>query len=170
MTTILTPAQTCGPLFGFALIPKGITQSVEESDPRAIVLEGQVLDGEGNHISYGGFIEFWSNEQATRVRTLDGAFRTVIVKPAPVVLPDGRVLAPHLNIAVFSRGLTRPLVTKMYFPDEQAGNQADPILQQIEPQRRERMLAGAGARPGALHFDIKLQGEDESVFFSLEPA
>ncbi len=170
MTTILTPAQTCGPLFGFALIPKGITQSVEESDPRAIVLEGQVLDGEGKHISYGGFIEFWSNEQATRVRTLDGAFRTVIVKPAPVALPDGRVLAPHLNIAVFARGLSRQLVTKMYFPDEEAGNQADPLLAQIEPQRRARMLARAGATPGALHFDIKLQGEDESVFFSLEAA
>jgi len=168
MTTILTPAQTCGPLFGFALIPKGITQSVDENDPRAIVLEGEVLDGEGNHIAMGGFVEFWSNEQATRVRTIDGRFRTVIVRPAPLALPDGSVLAPHLNIAVFSRGLARQLVTKMYFPDEAAANQADPLLQAVGPQRRSRLIAAADDGTGRLRFNIKLQGEDESVFFALD--
>lgn len=170
MTTILTPSQTCGPLFGFALIPQGITQSVDETDPSAIVLEGRVLDGAGEHISYGAFLEFWSNEQATRVRTLDGAFRTVIRKPAPVTLPDGSVLAPHLTIGIFTRGLSRHLLTKMYFPDESAYNEVDPILSQLAPQRRKPLLARAGATPGSLHFDIRLQGDDEAVFFSPDPA
>lgn len=167
MTTLLTPAQTCGPLFGFAMIPKGITQSVSEDDPRALVIEGSVLDGEGQHVSYGAFIEFWSNEQATRVRTLEGRFRTVVTKPAPVVLPDGRVLAPHLSIAIFTRGLSRQLITKMYFPDEAVANANDPLVAKVPADQRSRLVAQVGELPRHLHFNIKLQGDDESVFFSV---
>ncbi|UYP17917.1 hypothetical protein OED52_14735 [Rhodococcus sp. Z13] len=165
---IITPAQTCGPLFGFALTPRGITETVPEDHPEAIVIEGTVYDGAGEHVDYGAFLEFWSDEQACRVRTLEGRFRTVVRKPAPVTLADGHTLAPQLGIFIFTRGLSGPLVTKMYFPDETEANAADAILQQVPEHRRPVLVAETTDTERHLRYDIRLQGERESVFFSLD--
>jgi protocatechuate 3,4-dioxygenase alpha subunit len=58
-------------------------------------------------------------------------------------------------------------VTRLYFPDEQAANAADPVLGSIaDPDRRATLIA----RPepeGGLRFDIRLQGEGETVFFDV---
>jgi protocatechuate 3,4-dioxygenase alpha subunit len=53
----------------------------------------------------------------------------------------------------------------MYFHDEGAANDADPALARVEPNRRHTLIARQDA--GALHFDVRLQGEDETVFFAL---
>src|SRR5688572_15104414 len=101
---IITPAQTCGPLFGFALTPEPVVRSAEESDPDAVVVEGVILDGAGEGVGYGAFVEMWSEDQTVRVRTLDGRFRTVVRKPGPSVLADGRTAAPHLDVRLVMRG------------------------------------------------------------------
>ncbi|MGW0017876.1 hypothetical protein ACWDUD_06075 [Rhodococcus sp. NPDC003382] len=165
---ILTPAQTCGPLFGFALTPPAVTQAVSEDHPDAIVIEGMLLDGRGEHVDYGAFLEFWSDEQACRVRTLEGRFRAVVRKPQPVTLADGHTLAPQLGIFIFTRGLAGPLVTKMFFPDETDANRSDAILQQVPEERRHLLVAQPTGQEGHLQYDIHLQGEQESVFFSLD--
>lgn len=167
MSKVLTPSQTSGPLFGFALMREGLECSVDPSADGAVEVEGRLFDGQGKPIAFEAFVEFWSGHQSVRSRALEeGRFRVVIAKPGQTILPDGSVLAPHFNVAVFGRGLARQLVTRMYFPDDPATNAADPILTKVHPTRRETLVA----RPGnaqSLRFDIHLQGESETVFFKL---
>jgi protocatechuate 3,4-dioxygenase alpha subunit len=99
----------------------------------------------------------------------------VTLKPGPLPGPDGGTEAPHIDVSVFARGLLGRLVTRIYFPDEQAANEADPVLRAIaDPGRRATLVAaaqpgppgapGAPGGPGALRFDIRLQGDHETVF------
>jgi protocatechuate 3,4-dioxygenase, alpha subunit len=78
--------------------------------------------------------------------------------------------APHLDVSVFARGLLDRVVTRIYFPDEDEANAADPVLANItDPARRATLIAVEDpARPGtAFRFDIRLQGERETVFFDV---
>jgi protocatechuate 3,4-dioxygenase alpha subunit len=52
----------------------------------------------------------------------------------------------------------------MYFPDE-AANAKDRVLGRVDPTRRETLIAHHDR--GVLRFDIRLQGESETVFFQL---
>jgi protocatechuate 3,4-dioxygenase alpha subunit len=67
---------------------------------------------------------------------------------------------------VFARGLLDRLVTRIYFPDEEAANAADPVLSTIA-NPRDRATLIARAESGVLRFDIHLQGDQETVFFAL---
>ena len=129
-------------------------------------IEGQVLDGKGEPVP-DALLEIW--QPATgfgRARTdSEGAFSFTTVKPGPVPAPDGGMQAPHFNVTVFARGLLRHLVTRMYFPDETEANGADPVLNLVEPARRETLIAKDCG--GVLHFDVRLQGERETVFFAI---
>jgi protocatechuate 3,4-dioxygenase alpha subunit len=60
------------------------------------------------------------------------------------------------------------VVTRIYFPDEGAANDADPVLGTVPAGRRPTLIASAtdGADDG-LCFDIRLQGDHETVFFTL---
>jgi protocatechuate 3,4-dioxygenase alpha subunit len=101
-----------------------------------------------------------------RSGTADGGrFELVTVKPGRVPFPDGRLQAPHLAVGVFARGLLKRLATRMYFPDEEAANAADPVLALLPPERRATLVAVA--EDGCLRFDIRLQGPDETVFFAV---
>jgi len=58
----------------------------------------------------------------------------------------------------------------MYFEDEAALNEQDPVLRMIEPEiRRQTLLARREKRDdGTVYiFDIHLQGESETVFFDV---
>lgn len=168
MSTIITPAQTCGPLFGFALFPEGLSQSVEPIVADALTVEGVICDGVGEGVGYGAFIEFWSEGQACRARTLDGRFKVTVTKPKTLSLPGVGNLAPSLGIYIFTRGLALPLMTRMYFPDEAIANADDPVLGRVPAEYRQRLLAATTDEAGHLRFDIHLQGPRESVFFELD--
>lgn len=168
--TILTPAQTCGPLFGFALFPEGLNQSADPDASDSVTVEGLMLDGAGEPVGYGSFIEFWSEGQATRARTLDGRFGVTLQRPRAEPAEDGGTPAPCLNILVFTRGLARPLFTRLYFPDQAALHAGDPVLQRVAPERRARLLARPGSEPRHFTHDIHLQGERETVFFAVDPS
>jgi len=129
-------------------------------------IEGQVLDGKGEPVP-DALLEIWQPGTGFgRARTdSEGAFSFTTVKPGAVPAPDGRVQAPHFNVTVFARGLLRHLVTRMYFPDETEANAADPVLNLVEPARRETLIAKHC--DGVLHFDVRLQGERETVFFAI---
>ena len=100
-----------------------------------------------------------------------GLFRFNTVKPGPVVGRRGyKPMAPHVNIWLVARGINMGLATRMYFADETALNEQDPVLRMIEPAvRRQTLLARREQRDGTIVyvFDIHLQGEQETVFFDV---
>jgi protocatechuate 3,4-dioxygenase alpha subunit len=77
-----------------------------------------------------------------------------------------RPMAPHLNLWIVARGINIGLNTRMYFDDEAEANAADPVLNLIEQvDRRATLIA---KREGDVYrFDIRLQGEGETVFFDV---
>lgn len=173
MAAPITPSQTVGPFFGVGLPFERSEQVVAPDTPGAIRIEGQVLDGNGDPVT-DALVEIWqADEQGCykspgfgRCRTDgEGAFSFITLKPGAVKTPDGKLQAPHLNLTVFARGLLRHLVTRMYFPDEPSANAADPVLDLVKPERRQTLIARSDGK--VLHFDIRLQGENETVFFAI---
>ena len=160
-----TPSQTVGPFFGFALPFEGDSDAAPAGDTAAVRIEGQVIDGAGEPVP-DALVEMWAGEQLARCRTdPEGAFHVTVRKPASLTDLDGALHAPHLEVTVFSRGLLRHLQSRLYFPEETAANASDPVLASVAPERRATLIAHPAG--GALHFDIRLQGEGETVFFAI---
>ncbi|MCY1340236.1 Protocatechuate 3,4-dioxygenase alpha chain [compost metagenome] len=150
-----------------------------------ILLLGNVYDGNG-HLVRDSFLEFW---QADHEGVYDSAFdlekpfncfgRTATtfdagewtlhtLKPGVVKNAAGVPMAPHINVTLFARGINIHLQTRIYFDDEAQANAVDPVLNLIEqPQRRETLVARRCEVDGKLayRFDIRIQGEGETVFF-----
>jgi protocatechuate 3,4-dioxygenase alpha subunit len=181
MSGPLTPSQTVGPFFGVGLPFEKGEQIAPPGSAGAIRIEGQVLDGNGEPVP-DALLEIWQPDDRGRYRTrgksrdpatgfgrcrtdAEGVYSFMTLKPGATPAPDGRAQAPHLNVTVFARGLLRHLVTRMYFPDEMEANATDPVLNLVEPARRETLIAKTCA--GVLRFDIRLQGERETVFFAI---
>ena len=185
----LTPSQTVGPYLTLGLLDGSpVTAAiVPPDDARAIVVRGRLLDGEGEPVP-DGMIEFWQANEAGRYAhpadtrddvpledgfwgfgrsgTADGGwYEIVTVKPGQVPAPDGRLQAPHIVVGVFARGLLKRLATRLYFPDEEEANAADPVL--LELGESERATLVAQEENGGLRFDIRLQGEGQTAFFLL---
>jgi protocatechuate 3,4-dioxygenase, alpha subunit len=183
----LTPSQTVGPYLTLGLLDGSPVTSaiVSPDDPRAIVVRGRLLDGHGDPVP-DGMVEFWQASATGRYAhpadtrddvaledgfqgfarsgtVDDGWYEIVTLKPGRVPAPDGRLQAPHIVIGVFARGLLKRLVTRLYFPDEEEANAADPVLSELG--ERERATLVARGDDGGLRFDIRLQGEEQTAFF-----
>jgi protocatechuate 3,4-dioxygenase, alpha subunit len=190
VTDLITPSQTVGPFFAMRLPWPDGPFVVPEGTPGAVTIIGRLLDGAGNVIP-DGLIETWQADpegrfahpddprgpSASGYRSFrgfgrcptdpDGSYRIVTVKPGPLPAPDGGTEAPHLNVSVFARGLLDRLVTRMYFPDEPEANAADPVLSSITEYSRRDTLVAVAEPGGVLKFDIRLQGDGETVFFDV---
>ena len=150
-----------------------------------IRLIGQVYDGNG-HLVRDAFLEVWQADHEGRydsafdlekpfnsfgrtATTFDaGEWTLTTIKPGGLNNADGVPMAPHINISLFARGINIHLQTRLYFADEADANARDPVLKLIEqPQRRETLLAQRCTVDGkpAYRFDIRIQGEGETVFF-----
>ena len=181
-----TPSQTIGPFFHDALLDEDRSELVSPDDPGAIRIVGTVYDGAGEVVP-DAMVEIWQANRMGRYNhpaddregvpldeefsgfgragtDANGGFSFLTVKPGPVPGPDGMVQAPHVTVSVFARGLLKRLVTRIYFPDEEQVNAADPILSSIEDQGLRRTLV-ARDEGGALRFDIHLQGDGQTAFF-----
>ncbi|MEU6246969.1 protocatechuate 3,4-dioxygenase subunit alpha [Glycomyces sp. NPDC047010] len=165
----LTPGQTVGPFYGFALpyehgpviVPGG-----------ALHVHGTVFDGAGEPVP-DALIEVLQADPQGRVGGLFGrcstapAGRFSFTTVRPGATSDG--CAPHLAVMVHARGLLLQLHTRMYFPDEPR-NAHDPVLAKVPDDRRHTLIAVADQ--DGLRFDIRLQGdgetgEGETVFFDV---
>ena len=89
------------------------------------------------------------------------------VKPGAGPFKDGRMMAPHITFWVVARGINIGLQTRMFFPDEAGANAQDPLLTRIEHQNRVSTLIAEKTGDGAYRFDIRLQGEGETIFFDV---
>lgn len=178
----LTPSQTVGPFFHDALLAEDHTHLVAEDRPGAIRLRGTVYDGAGDPVP-DAMLEFWQSDPEGRYgepgggftgfgrsgTDAEGSFEFVTVKPGRVPGPAGTEQAPHILVSVFARGLLKQLVTRIYFPDEEEANAADPVLSEVDEERRSTLIAQP--ENGVLRFDVRLQcgpaGEPETVFFGV---
>lgn len=96
--------------------------------------------------------------------TGEWAFETV----KPGAAGDGA--APHISLWIVARGVNLGLATRLYFADEPDANSRDTALNQIVPaDRRRTLIASPLEQSGRVvyRFDIRLQGEDETVFFDI---
>lgn len=163
-----TPAQTIGPFFHIGLDAPGTEELVPPDHPGAMRIHGRVLDGAGDPVD-DALIEVWDAEGSRfgrRATDAQGRYHFLAVKPLGGSAGGVPGEAPHLNVSVFARGLLNRLVTRIYFPDEEGANAADPVLSRIaDPDARATLVARAES--GSLRFDIHLQGEQETVFFDL---
>lgn len=100
----------------------------------------------------------------------DGLWAFETVKPGSVAGYGGKPQAPHISLWIVSRGINIGLQTRLYFGDEEKANAADPILNLVDPGRRGTLVARRDPAKGKLpvyRFDIRLQGDGETVFFDL---
>ena len=103
-----------------------------------------------------------------------GVFTLDTIKPGVVagrVSGNGsRFMAPHINLWIVARGINLGLNTRIYFSDEAEANAKDAVLNVIEWEaRRATLVAQREAEGGSVvyRFDIRLQGEGETVFFDV---
>jgi protocatechuate 3,4-dioxygenase alpha subunit len=194
MSLQATTWQTVGPFFkiGLAWLYQDDIAGPGASGDR-VTIEGRILDADGQPVP-DGVLEIWqanshgkyAHPDDTQDKPLEpgfkgygriptddqGRFRFTTIKPGCVPGPDGpgakkKLQAPHLVISVFTRGLLRRLITRMYFPDDPA-NQEDFALNLVEPARRSTLIAKkADKRPGVLEWNVILQGPSETVFFDI---
>ena len=190
---IPTPSQTVGPFFHLGLDRPEWADLTRGNPQRArrIAIEGRVLDGDGAPVP-DAMIELWQANAAGRYNHPDdrqddkpldpnfrgfgrvatdaeGRFRVVTIKPGPVPGRGNALQAPHINLAVFARGMLIHLYTRIYFADEPL-NAGDPLLSSIEDAAvRDTLLARRATEgaPPVWHFDIVLQGENETAFLEI---
>jgi protocatechuate 3,4-dioxygenase alpha subunit len=166
-----TPSQTVGPFFSFALLGTIGNELVPPGTPGAIRIEGTVTDGNGEPVP-DAMVELWQAGDEKGFNGLGrsgteegGRFTFTTMKPGVVRSADGAPQAPHVDVAVFARGLLKQLVTRIYFPDEVEANAADPFLTSLDPADAATLVAvpdGDGFR-----FDIRLQGDRQTVFLAV---
>ena len=186
-----TPSQTVGPFYSIGLTHKPMNVvATDATQGQQIRIEGQVFDGDGVAIP-DVMVEIWQANTYGRYnhpddkqeKPLDPTFTGwgrsgtdekcfytfETVKPGPVPGNDESVQAPHINVVVFARGMLVHAYTRLYFADEPA-NASDPVLNSIKnKKRRATLIASRGERDGKViyRFDIRLQGDNETVFFDM---
>ena len=157
MSLPATPPQTIGPFFHIGLDVPGTERLVSAEHPGAVRIEGRVFDGAGDPVN-DALIEVWDAQGARFGRCAtdaEGRYRFLTLKPVGRSGAGTPIEAPHLNVSVFARGLLDHLVTRIYFPDEEAANAADPVLAMIADLRARATLV-ARVEAGSLRFDIHL--------------
>ncbi|MEU9980874.1 protocatechuate 3,4-dioxygenase subunit alpha [Streptomyces sp. NPDC050856] len=183
-----TPSQTIGPFHGYALPFPGGGDVAPAGHPDTITVHGRVLDGAGEPVP-DALVEVWGPGPDGSPPTAGGppcpdpraggptgCFTGFGRVPTDAdghwsvrTLRPGRrgENAPYLSLCVFARGLTRHLFTRVYLPEPAGATAADPLLASLPAARGATLIARAepptGPHPG-YRFDIRLQGEGETVF------
>jgi len=187
----LNPSQTVGPYFSLRLAQPGENVLTgPRTHGEAIRIEGVMYDGDGRPIE-DGFLELWQPNALGRFRhhaddrdeiPLDpsftgfgrtmtdfktGAYRFDTIKPGRIPDLEGELQAPHVNLIIQGRGMLRPVFTRIYFSDETEANSNDLVLRAVPAQRRPTIIADLVAYSGikTYKFDIRFQGDAETVFF-----
>jgi protocatechuate 3,4-dioxygenase alpha subunit len=94
-------------------------------------------------------------------------------EPGPMEGRNGRLMAPHINAWIVARRINIGLNTRIYLSDEAEANAKDAVINLIKWEARrmtllaERLDRQADAGGTVYRFDIRLQGEGETVFFDV---
>jgi protocatechuate 3,4-dioxygenase alpha subunit len=187
-----TPSHTVGPFYGYALPFPGGGDIAPVGHPDTITVQGYIYDGEGNPLP-DAFVELWGPDPEGNLSTTDGSIRRDPASGgylgrngveftgwgriqtdanghwyARTLRPGARgQSAPYLSACVFARGLLVHLFTRIYLPGDEAALAADPLLSGLDAARRDTLIAQDDGR-GTYRFDIRLQGEGETVFLEFQ--
>lgn len=180
-----SPSQTAGPYVHIGCVPNvagiagvypqdlGLAPFPANAPGQRITVRGQVRDGTGTPLRdvlietwqagadgrYGPGAKGWARFAADQD---SGDWRLDTIKPAQIG-PQ----APHITFWIVARGINVGLHTRMYFPEEEAANAADPLLGRVEQRSRVTTLIAQRDANGDYRFDIRLQGEGETVFLDI---
>lgn len=193
-TKIETPSQTAGPYVHIGCIPTfaglggiypedlGLSPISDDAKGERITITGSVFDGTGWALR-DALLESWQADADGLYSGQDGAdpgvfgfarfaahgetgeFTLTTIKPGPVKTRDGKLQAPHISLWIVARGINIGLSTRIYFEDED--NSADPVLTRIEQRHRRDTLIAPRTGDGTYRFDIRLQGDGETVFLDM---
>ena len=193
----VTPSQTVGPYFAYGLTSNGkydwndaFSNNLVTPDTSGVRVrvEGRVFDGDGKPVP-DAMLEIWQADAQGRFADPqdkraqpnssfrgfgrcgtdgDGGYAFDTIKPGQVADPDGKPQAPHLLLAIFARGMLLQNYSRIYFGGEPA-NATDPVLALVPMDRRATLIAQqANCNGNAVYrFDIRLQGDNETVFFDV---
>lgn len=180
-----TPGQTVGPFFHYSLPYDDGPELVGPYDRRAVTLHGYLYDGDGEPIP-DGLVEIWQADESGAVvqetgslrrdhRTFtgfgraqtdaDGHFRFFTVVPG--IDPERPDAAPFIAVVILARGLLDKLHTRIYLPRYAELNAADPLLSSLDPHERVTLTATEDGDDSLRH-DLRLQGENETVFLAFD--
>ena len=158
MSTGPTPSQTVGPFFALGLCRQA-ENDLAEPGADAVWVRGRVLDGQGDGVT-DAMVEAWVGGRWGRSGSAeDGGYSLRIAIPEAA---GGQ--APHVPLLVFARGLLKPVLTRVYFPDGAAANAADPVLGALGDSERAGLTATVEG--DGLWFDVRLQGPQQTTFFA----
>lgn len=189
-----TPSQTAGPFVHIGTNPTyaglgGIYETEigqatfeDGAQGEVITITGTVIDGAGavlrdamfetwqadaNGIYPGGQgadpkVSGWARVCADPE---SGEWKLHTIKPGGSRNRNGALQAPHIAIWIVARGINIALQSRIYFEDEDNAN--DPVLSRIEHRHRVDTLVAKKTGNGTYSFDIRLQGENETVFFDM---
>ena len=172
--SIATAAQTIGPYWhliedkSFADLTRfGATGEV-------ITLTGIMTDGNGDPVG-DACVEIWQSSPPTSdtfpgygraAPDPTGTFRLTTLKPGPVPGRGNTQQAPHIAINILARGIITRLYTRAYF-DGDPLNATDPLLGMIEEPARRATLLARHEGHNVWRLDIRLQGDNETVFIDV---
>lgn len=180
-----TPSQTVGPFFAYSLTAQQygydfnsiirLNSLIDETtEGERIHIKGRIIDGQGNAIN-DGIIELWQSDiydanaknpigfaRLGTGTTPENTFTFTTVRPKAT---GGD--APHINVLIAMRGSLHVLRTRIYFSDETTANQSDKLLNSVVVERRQTLIAQRFEQNNQtyFHFDVVMQGENETVFF-----
>ena len=193
-TRVETASQTAGPYVHIGCLPTfaglggiypedlGASPIRDGAAGEVVEIRGQVFDGTGWAMR-DAMLESWQADADGRypgdpeadpnvtgfcrfaAHGDTGEFLLRTVKPGRVPMRDGRLQAPHISLWIVARGINTGLSTRIYFPDED--NTADPLLARIEQRHRVDTLIAQPDGDGRYRFDVRLQGDGETVFLDM---
>ena len=176
-----TPGQTVGPFFGYALPFDHDNELVPPGRADAIQLHGTVRDGSGQPVP-DALLELWQADPSGAVVQQEGSLR----RDGWTFTGWGRAStddtghysfstlrpgadagkAPFFAVTVFARGLPNRLFTRAYLPNDPDALAADPLLASLDPAERQTLVTRAEEH--GYVFDVRLQGDGETVFLRYE--
>lgn len=189
-----TPSQTVGPYFAYGLTPRQYfydhasaytpVLAQPQAEGEHITVTGRVLDAAGQPVNDAMIEIAQLDAQGREVASAEqakewgftgfgrcGTGTDAQLRYAFTTVKPGAAAgeAPHIDVIVFMRGLLSHAFTRIYFDDEAAANAKDAVLQAVPAERRATLIARREVQPGGVvyHFDIRMQGDQETVFFDL---
>lgn len=190
-----TPSQTVGPYFAYGLTPEQYLYNfrsvftpvlVQDDTPGTLIeITGQVLDGEGKPINDAMLEISHADASGKFVSTVDevqtsgftgfgrcgtgtdvgNRYRFRTIKPGATSAGE----APYVNVIVTMRGMLVHAFTRIYFSDEAEANARDAVFNSVPAERRNTLIAQRQDLNGRIlyHYTIRMQGDEETVFFDL---